>query len=271
MTREYAKKNMGLRYGFASKMSGSKWWWFESWSLKWRCRMAISCRWAIFWMQNWHLYVVDGFVYVEETKCWIYFGEKSSSNEGGTGDEWLVDKMAAKRENSSPKVIDEGNWNGSDILYFLATKRRDGAWNRYCFGIIRNVAWGGCSLVEKYVKTMSVHTDWRKVAKNGVRPDVSSINHPLGVPSVTFPRCDVVGTMVERLNLNLWCLNFAKYGPKAVLIGKIFRCIWTGGITSAVWSCRKLADCNYFCVVMVWFFVGVLVNVFESCICVSPR
>ena len=109
---------------------------------------------------------------------------------------------------------------------------------------IRDVAWGDCSLVEKYVKIMSVHTDWRKVVKNGVHPVVSSINHPLGVPSVTFPRCDVVGTMVERLNLNLLCLNFAKYGPKAVLIGKIFRCIWTGGITSAVWSCRKLADCN---------------------------
>ena len=120
------RKNMGLRYGFASKMSGSKWWWFESWSTKWRCRMAISCRWAIVRIQRWHLYVVGGFVYVEETKCWIYFGEKSSSNEGGTGDEWLVDKMAAKRENSSPKVTGEGNWNGSDILYFLATKRRHG-------------------------------------------------------------------------------------------------------------------------------------------------
>ena len=56
------------------------------------------------------------------------------------------------------------------------------------------------------------------MAKNGVRPDVSSINHPLGVPLVTFPRCDVVGTMVERLNLNLLCLIFAKDGPKTVLI-----------------------------------------------------
>ena len=32
----------------------------------------------------------------------------------------------------------------------------------------------------------------------------------------------MVVTLVERLNLNLLCLNFAKYGPKAVLIGKIF-------------------------------------------------
>ena len=68
--------------------------------------------------------------------------------------------------------------------------------------------------------------------KNGVHPAVSSINHPLDVPSVTFSRCDVVGTMVERLNLNLLCLNFAKYGPKAVTVVVTFR---KGGV-----SCCKV-------------------------------
>ena len=108
--------------------------------------VVISCRWAI--SDTKMTYVVDGFVYIEETKCWIYFGEKSPSNEGGTGDEWLVDKMAAKRENSSPKVTGEGHWNRSDIPYFLATKRRHGAmkaillWDyRKCAPVIFNDRW----------------------------------------------------------------------------------------------------------------------------------